>query len=69
MFKDRGDRRLLVVKPHGNRAIAPGIVEHVASIRREYEFDAEAVGGVAEHARLVSGGRGEQEDAFHTSAR
>ena len=59
------DGTILVVEPHRDGGVLPGILEHVAPIGREDELDAEPLGGFAEHARLVSGGGGEQKDATH----
>ena len=58
---DRLDRRVFVVKPDRNRPVAPGIVEHVAAIGGKDQLDAEALGGLAERARLISGRRREQQ--------
>jgi hypothetical protein len=49
---------------HGNGAIAPGILELVASIGNVNKLNAQFVRGFLEAARLVTQSRGEKEQAF-----
>ena len=63
------DGAILVVEAHRDGGVLPGIVEHVAPIGREDELDAEPLGRFAEHARLISGGGGEEKNAGHGHSR
>ncbi len=49
------------VELHGDGAIAPGIVHHMAAIRRQREVDAQTPRRVREDANLISGGRREKQ--------
>ena len=51
----------------GNRPIHPRVLEHVAPIGREDQFDAEPLRRVAERPRLVPGGRGQEQHTRHQS--
>src|SRR5262249_55192171 len=60
-----------VIEADGNRAVLPRVIEVVAPIGREDELDAKMPRRVAECARLVSGGGGEEKNAavgVHTRA-
>jgi len=52
------------VELHRERLVAPGIVEHVATIRGQREIHAEPLGGIRENANLVAGGGGEEEQSL-----
>jgi len=43
--------------------ISPGIVEHVAAVGAEDDFEAQLLGGINERLRLVAGGGAEKENA------
>ena len=58
------DRAPFFVIAHGNRAVAPGIVELIAAVGGVEELDAQRRRRVGEHPRLIAGGRGEQQDAL-----
>ncbi len=62
---DRLDRRVFVVKSDRDRAVPPGIVEHVTAIGGEDERHAETLGGLAKRARLIPRRRREQQHAWH----
>jgi hypothetical protein len=50
------------VKAHGDRAVAPRVVELMTAIRREDEVDAKALRRVVERAELIAGGGGKEEN-------
>ena len=62
---DRLDRRVFVVKPDRDRAVPPGILEHVTAIGGKDQRHAEALGGLAKRTRLIPGRRREQQHAWH----
>ena len=59
-FDDRLDRGVFVVKPDRDRAVAPGILEHVTAIGGKDQCHAEALGSLAKRTGLISGRRREQ---------
>ena len=63
---DRG-RRSLVVEPDGDRAVHPRVLEHVAPVGPEDQIDADPLRRIAEGARLVARGRGQEEHTGHQS--
>ena len=60
---DRLDRDVFVVEPHGDGAVAPGIVQLVTSVGGEHQLDAQPLGGFVERAQLITGRRGEEKDS------
>ena len=48
-----------------NGAIAPWIFEHVATVGGQHSVEAKPPCSVGEHARLITGRGGYDEDAFH----
>jgi hypothetical protein len=57
------------VKPHRNRAIAPGIVETIAAVGRDLQVDTKTAGGVVERANLIAGRGRNKKDALHGQIR
>src|SRR5579864_8440702 len=53
----------------GDCAVTPWVVELVAAIRDEYEFNAELASGFVEAARLVAEFGGEKEESWHSFLR
>lgn len=58
---------LRVFEAEGESGVAPGIVEDVAAVGGEGEFDAAAEGGFGEGSGLIAGGGGDEEDAGHAT--
>ena len=56
------------VKANRDGAIAPWIVELIAAIGRIHELDVVPFGGTGEHAGLIAGGGGQQQNTFHNRA-
>jgi hypothetical protein len=56
---DRLNRELGIIEADSNRAVSPGIIEDVAAVRREKQFDPERPRGVREGLHLITGGRRE----------
>ncbi len=52
------------VEFHRDGAVSPGIVQHVAAVRRQGEVDAQAPRGIGKNANLVSRGGGKKKQMF-----
>ena len=63
-FRTRIDRSPFFVEANRDGAVAPRILELIAAIGRVDELDAETLRRVRKHARLIAGGRREQEYAL-----
>ena len=69
-FRGRGDGAgggVGIFEAKGESGVAPGVVEDVAAVGGEGEFDAAAAGGFGEGSGLVAGGGGDEEDAGHAT--
>ena len=58
---------LRIFEAEGEGGVAPRIVEDVAAVGGEGEFDAAAEGGFGEGSGLIAGGGGDEEDAGHAT--
>jgi hypothetical protein len=54
-----------VIKPNGNGAIPPWVLELIATVGGEHELHAETLGRLTKHPRLVSGRRRKKQNSFH----
>jgi hypothetical protein len=57
LFEDVIDRPPFLVEAHGNRVVAPGVLELIATVGGVHDLDAETSRRFREHARLVTGRR------------
>ena len=53
-----------IFEPQRDCAVAPRIVQHVASIGRQYQLKLQPLGDFSEDPRLISGGGADQQQFF-----
>ena len=64
VFHQLGGTGLRIFKAQRNGPIPPGIIEHVAAIAPKHNGDTQLLGRFNERARLVTGGRAQQQKTF-----
>ena len=52
-----------IIKAQRDGVVAPGVVEDVAAVGGKDEVEVQFLGGVEKSSRLITGGRGDEEDA------